>query len=286
MGFHVAQSGFRLQDQPEDSVNARRYRELLEANERTVQGVLRLYNTAMVDQCGQYLNALRTNMTRFHELIDPVVTLTAAGRIHPLGFFDNREGMVEYFMLACFGRSAVIRETWQVMTVWNDTVFFDIDFCLQPPPGNLSNPCGNLTHIGFARVDQTGRVRSLKVMFQRLGISDLVLPPLNNPGALATAQAVQNATLRGICQLATAVCTGANQQFADMNACIAYYESIPYGGWERGDQQDLGCVTLHSILTQSRPSVHCPHIGPTGGGKCIAHNTKSFYDTDDIIFHL
>jgi hypothetical protein len=257
----------------------REYLELQANNTRTLNGALRLYRTAMIDQCGQYLSALQHGDANLTDLISPIVTPDAAGRIHPLGFFDSPVSLIEYFMLACFGNSAVTKETFTKIVVVNDLVMFNIVFCLQPP-SNLNAPCSNLTHVGWAKVAADGRVRALKVLFQRLGFPDAVLPPFAQE---AQVHNVRAATMNAICGIIQTRCTGANQQYADLAACNAYMQSIPDGGWERGDQKDFGCVRLHQILTGSRPDVHCAHVGPTGGGKCTPHSLQSFYDTDDFL---
>jgi hypothetical protein len=182
-------------------------------------------------------------------------------------------------MLACFGNSAVTRETFTKVVVVNDMIMFNLEFCLQPP-NNLNAPCSRLTHVGWAKVAADGRVRALKVLFQRLGISDQVLPPFANE---ATVHNIRSATIGGICNIIQTRCVGANEQYNSTTTCRAYMESIPDGGWERGDQKDFGCVRLHQILTGSRPDIHCAHVGPTGGGKCTPHSLASFYDTDEII---
>jgi len=261
----------------------REYAQLLANNTRTLNGALRLYRTAMYDQCGQYLHALQTGDSHLQELISPIVTPDAKGRIHPLGFFADPVNLIEYFMLACFGgNSAVTRETFRRVVVWNDVVFFELDFYFQDP-AHQEIPGRNLTHVGWAKVAADGRVKALKVLFQRLGMGDMVLPGL--AGETQT-RAIRNATIQGICSIVVPRCQGPHLQFASMQACQDYYLSLPFGGWERGDQKDFGCVILHQILTQSRPDVHCAHVGPTGGGKCIDHPQPNFYEVDEQILSV
>jgi hypothetical protein len=262
----------------------REYAALLANNTRTLNGAIRLYRTAMIDQCHTYLTALQTGDSHLQELIAPIVTEDAKGRIHPLGFFGDPVNLVEYFMLACFGQSAVVQETFRRMVVWNDVIFFELDFCLKPP-SNLSAPCSNLTHVGWAKVAADGRVRALKVLFQRLGMGGPVMPGIQNE---AQVRAVRNATIAGICQIVQSRCVvgGPNEQYPTQQACQDYYLSLTDGGWERGDQKDFGCVILHQILTQSRPDVHCAHVGPTGGLKCVSHPQPGFYAQDEEILSL
>lgn len=42
-------------------------------------------------------------------------------------------------------------------------------------------------------------------------------------------------------------------------------------------QNTLLCRMVHQNMVPLRPAVHCPHIGPSGGGYCI--DTPSYADT-------
>jgi hypothetical protein len=295
-------AGFHVQDQPEhddhhghDHDEAMTYEALLFNNTRIVNNLKALYATAIYNNCGQYLDALRNdNLTLLDQLIAPVVAPGAQGRIHPLGYFDSSEGLVEYFMLACFpgpGVTQVVKETWTEITAYNNIVHFNIDFCFQVPPYNPALPCRNLTHVGWARADDQGRIKAIKILFQRLGINDLVIAPLSNPQQQAVVTGTQTGTAQFICQAVQARCTGANQQYASFADCFTYYSSVNYGNLERADQRDLGCISIHSTLTQSRPQIHCPHVGPNGGSAatefpCVNHGSDWFYQTDDILYNL
>jgi hypothetical protein len=271
------------------------YEQLLANNTRIINSLQSLYATALWNNCNTYLAALRANnLTLLDELIAPIVSPLAQGRIHPLGYFDTAEGLVEYFMLACFPTpttSQVVKETWTELTAFNNIVHFNIDFCFQIPPYNASLPCNNLTHVGWARADNQGRIVAIKILFQRLGINDLVIAPLSNSAQQALVTGTQTATAQGLCSLVQSRCVGANQQYANATECYNYYASINFGQSERADQRDLGCVAIHTVLTQSRPQIHCYHVGPNGGSPatefpCINHGTDYFYETDDILYHL
>jgi hypothetical protein len=287
--------GHNDDDDDHDHRLAEEYEALLANNTRIVNSLKALYATAIYNNCGQYLDALKANnLTLLDQLIAPVVAQGAQGRIHPLGYFDSSEGLVEYFMLACFpgpNVTQVVKETWTEITAYNNIVHFNIDFCFQVPPYNPALPCNNLTHVGWARADNNGKIKAIKILFQRLGINDLVIPPLSNPTQQYIVTATQTGTAEFLCSAVQARCTGSNLQYNTTADCMAYYSSINYGNLERADQRDLGCVSIHSTLTQSRPQIHCPHVGPNGGNPavefpCINHGSDWFYQTDDILYNL
>jgi hypothetical protein len=199
------------------------------------------------------------------------------GRIHPLGFFNGSVNLVEYFMLACAGNSGVLNINFKKIQAVNDTVFFDIDFfmgsTLQP-----TNYLSNLTHVGWAKVNPQGQICGIKANFQRLEINDRTVPPIAGYPAMLTAH---NNTIKSTCAAIQQRCTGAYQQYTSVDDCYSYVSTIDGGGWARGDQASLQCVSLHLILTQFRPDVHCMHVGRGGGGKCTAHAAKTFYETDE-----
>jgi hypothetical protein len=90
-----------------------------------------------------------------------------------------------------------------------------------------------------------------------------------------------------ICNTASTYCNGTNQQYEDDQACMDFVTGIDIGQWYRmgGElwfieaewkvlksssvENNLVCRQLHVPMVSLRPSVHCSHIGPSGGDMCI-----------------
>ncbi|KAG9243982.1 hypothetical protein BJ878DRAFT_95672 [Calycina marina] len=74
---------------------------------------------------------------------------------------------------------------------------------------------------------------------------------------------------QGVCSTHQMYCTGGNTQYADFNACLSYLTNATRFGqaYELG-RDTLLCRSLHRNMVPYRPEVHCPHIGPAGGGMC------------------
>jgi hypothetical protein len=77
----------------------------------------------------------------------------------------------------------------------------------------------------------------------------------------------QTATIQNVCTRAQAVCTGANTQYASITDCISQLTAKPYGTFADAWSDTVVCRILHVVLAAVDPTVHCPHVGPTGGGK-------------------
>lgn len=77
-----------------------------------------------------------------------------------------------------------------------------------------------------------------------------------------------------ICQVHDKHCTGANKQYGGNTECINFLTgSIRFGQDYELGRNTLLCRSLHQQMVQSRPGVHCPHIGPAGGGMCVDDQT-------------
>ncbi|KAK3637859.1 hypothetical protein LTR56_013462 [Elasticomyces elasticus] len=63
-----------------------------------------------------------------------------------------------------------------------------------------------------------------------------------------------DALAKSVCNTAQTYCNGTNQQYTDTSSCYT-------------------ALTQTQYMVPARPSVHCPHIGPTGGGMCVDDQT-------------
>ncbi|KAG9529156.1 hypothetical protein KCU93_g3649, partial [Aureobasidium melanogenum] len=79
---------------------------------------------------------------------------------------------------------------------------------------------------------------------------------------------------QSICTTATTFCNGTNLQYANQTACEDYLlNKTRFGeGWEWG-MDTVSCRMIHQNMVPLRPEVHCPHIGPSGGGMCADDRT-------------
>ncbi|PYH44287.1 uncharacterized protein BP01DRAFT_374860 [Aspergillus saccharolyticus JOP 1030-1] len=77
-----------------------------------------------------------------------------------------------------------------------------------------------------------------------------------------------------ICETHAQYCTGSNQQYTDSETCYAFLtQDIPLGKDYELGRDTLLCREVHEHMVQYDPTMHCPHIGPTGGAYCVNDQT-------------
>lgn len=90
--------------------------------------------------------------------------------------------------------------------------------------------------------------------------------------------------IESICLAHEAYCTGDNRQYDSMADCLTFLKTVRIGESFEGGRNTIFCRNIHQVMLPYRPSVHCPHIGPTGGEMCRDSDTDYFtvvnsYDT-------
>ncbi|KXS11553.1 hypothetical protein M427DRAFT_60571 [Gonapodya prolifera JEL478] len=203
-------------------------------------------------------------------------------RVTPLGDFEGRAGVEEYF----YGLGAgIVRIVFKKLLCdpSNGIVSAHVHLVSDQPP-----LYSNYTHVGYWQFnDTTGTVNSADVNFVMLGL--LSNPTLADPTvyvqgacALATLGLGKNTSVpAGTCvkyQNDTKfVGNTPEEMYAD---CTKFLTSIDLGTWDAVNQNTTVCRFLHAQLTQFRPEVHCAHVGRTGGGKCVLHSWQDYYTKD------
>jgi hypothetical protein len=96
-------------------------------------------------------------------------------------------------------------------------------------------------------------------------------------GTNSTAQVaayLQDKIANDLCATHGIYCTGELQQYPESTACYDFLTKRVRLGqtYEMGRNTAL-CRQLHANMLQYRPAVHCPHIGPSGGGMCVDDQT-------------
>ncbi|KAF7926292.1 uncharacterized protein EAE98_006587 [Botrytis deweyae] len=56
----------------------------------------------------------------------------------------------------------------------------------------------------------------------------------------------------------------------------------PFGTFDETWGDNIVFRLVHVVLTQVRPEVHRPHVGPTGGMKCVDYDYNQGYLADDL----
>ncbi len=87
-----------------------------------------------------------------------------------------------------------------------------------------------------------------------------------------------------VCVVAQTFCNGTLQQYASVAACIQFLTTqIPYGSFDGADQGNVACRIIHTNFVPLLPSVHCPHVGPTGGAACYNKTIDFYYEQPNFL---
>ena len=132
-----------------------------------------------------------------------------------------------------------------------------------------------------------------------LGVAQqqLSIKSAKNVTAAETQAFVQDKLATSICSTAEKYCVGpALKQYDSTTQCHTYLTTVTRFGeayelgarfwgsfpvelsltWDTG-RNTLLCRMVHQNMVPLRPAVHCPHIGPSGGGYCV--DTPTYADT-------
>ena len=219
------------------------------------------------------------------------------GRVDLTNNFDGRELNTEYV----FGLFANIanNKTFSLLPVpiaYEERAFIS--------SGNIASTSSLVTfrHVAtgielplvldiFIGIDNDGKIDRYDATFKRHdwffdALSAMITPSLaqsmNIPLASINATYVQAISLQGItksvCSIAQKFCVGANQQYDSYEDCEAFMTSLPLGQSYGLGQNNALCRMVHQEMVPFRPTVHCDHIGPSGGHMCIERNYSEVAD--------
>ncbi|KAL9103923.1 MAG: hypothetical protein Q9163_001071 [Psora crenata] len=98
---------------------------------------------------------------------------------------------------------------------------------------------------------------------------------MTTPQALSFAQ---KSLAESICDTAMRYCNGTNVQYNSTQSCTNFLtKEVRFGAAYELGRNTLLCRMVHQNMVPFRPSTHCPHIGPSGGGYC--DDDRSYIDT-------
>ncbi|OJJ01294.1 hypothetical protein ASPVEDRAFT_166909 [Aspergillus versicolor CBS 583.65] len=73
-----------------------------------------------------------------------------------------------------------------------------------------------------------------------------------------------------ICETHDQYCLDENKQYETNEACVDFLtNTVRFGKAYELGRNTLLCREVHEHMVQYRPTEHCPHIGPSGGGYCV-----------------
>jgi len=248
----------------------------VERNYKTVQEI---YNLVLYPNNAPIVQALSNAVPK--GLLDDNVI----GRVTPLGNFIGLNDSIEYFFVLGFPTPPVF------IGFSNVTIAEFATGCPQVAASTIY-----LTTSRFIPQNEQFGVTTLKEMaywnFDKHGAVinyDAWLPNLAAWIGIAQGEdpnspAFQQGTIQNICQTQDQRCVGANKQYSSVDECVAILSSKPFGHYDEAWGDNVACRSIHVLLTVTRPDVHCQHVGPTGGGKCVDTPYEQKYFGDAALF--
>ncbi|KAF3909186.1 hypothetical protein ABW20_dc0100894 [Dactylellina cionopaga] len=209
----------------------------------------------------------------------------ASGRISPVGNFTDFEDSIEYFFAlpplpisnknyAAFTHFELAQFSSECPEVASSTVYLYANVVNETNPDN-GKLISILKQTGFWRFNERGEVINYDLALIEVDhfIEELTSTDYNDPAA----QAELIATTCGAQALR---CVGVNRQYESIEQCIEVLSAKPFGSYTDIWSDSVVCRSIHIVLTLVRPDAHCPHVGPTGGMKCVEfdYKTRQFDD--------
>jgi len=217
-------------------------------------------------------------------------TQDVRGRVTPVGDFEDFEHSIEYFfslspvpqgnaVKGAITGYRIVEFSSQCPEIAASVVYL---YCSVVDPGSPDHgrPLPALKQVAFWRFDSQGTVAYYDAWIPNLHS----WVELTNGGAPVSDPQFQASSITQICTLTQLRCHGENRQWDSIEQCIADLSQKPYGNYDEAWGDNIACRSIHLVLTQVRPDVHCPHVGPTGGGKCVNAPYAERYFSDESLF--
>ncbi|OMP81462.1 hypothetical protein BK809_0002455 [Diplodia seriata] len=144
------------------------------------------------------------------------------------------------------------------------------------------SPTTTLKQIAFWKFDAQGLVQQYDAWIPNLQLWTRVANGIDYEN-----RTVQQGTVaQALCPTIQRQCTGNDRVYQSVDDCIGQLLAKPFGTFDEVWADNVVCRVIHVLLTAIRPDVHCAHVGPTGGGKCVDIDYRLDYFDDDRLFGL
>ncbi|KAL9607707.1 MAG: hypothetical protein Q9167_007399 [Letrouitia subvulpina] len=216
----------------------------------------------------------------------------ATGRITPVGNFSGFDDSTEYFFALApipqppsydaFTKAEVVEFTSGSPDVAASVVYFTSSV-VNPNATNNGEFINYLKQVAFWRFDEKGAVLKYDAWIPNVRLYGSTTTPGSGPGTVAPpSPEVQASIIQTLCGTTQQLCTGANTQYNSTEDCVRTLSQRRFGDLDNIWDDNVTCRRIHILLARIRPEIHCPHVGPTGGGKCVPVSYNDVYFKDDV----
>ncbi|GAB0496358.1 hypothetical protein MMPV_007670 [Pyropia vietnamensis] len=209
----------------------------------------------------------------------PNGTFAAApvGRIYPLGVFSDLVQTLEYFYgIISFTRLQLLDIEVAEFVASPPYAFAKINL---PTLSLITNATAKASHIGMWRFDDKGLITGYDLNFAGLTPANAALGT-----DYASPTVVREAIIPRLCANIEKFCNGDYRVYESAEACVRFLTPLPVTRMEEGNI--AACRAYHAPLARFRPDVHCAHVGPSGGGKCVDKPFETMYKDDTAMLGL
>lgn len=193
------------------------------------------------------------------------------GRVQPVGTFLSSSSALAYiYGLLCDIPNSPKRsdsvQTVDLLQLTYDPDYYRISAKIQI---NLASS-NKLIFFGMVAFDKDLKLCGYEAVVQNGGLTTDIP---SNQHSLA---------IQGLCQAIQIACPVGSplQQYENVTECISFLSepTTPFGTYDRADQNNAVCRLIHSNFVHIEPTVHCPHLGKTGGDACTDKTAKSYFE--------
>ncbi|KAL8683453.1 MAG: hypothetical protein Q9186_000608 [Xanthomendoza sp. 1 TL-2023] len=216
----------------------------------------------------------------------------AQGRITPVGNFTGFDDSTEYFFALApiptppsygvFSDVRVVEFTSDCPSVASSVVYFRTTVH-NPNATNDGQYLTTVKQIAFWEFDKRGAVIKYDAWIPSLRLFANIVA-----GRGSTVEplppAAQAAAIQGVCGTVQSLCKGNNTQYDSLDDCAKTLTAKPFGDGDNIWSDSVNCRQVHLLLARIRPDIHCPHVGPSGGGKCVDVQYDDGYLDDQVLF--
>lgn len=207
--------------------------------------------------------------------VDDVFAPVSVGRIDPVGVFDSRPVLLEYYyVFAATDASYVQSVDFVSLFASGNEAFVRVNILF------VANTPGvqpfNVTQTARYRFDSNNKITSVDGIIHNMGRA--VDPP--------AVQSVRDYLIASMCTKLTVnpgpcnATTDPLGYYSSFQDCVDFMHSLEYGSYDQTFSDTVTCRSVHTTLAVVDPHKHCPHTGKTGGGKCRYWPYTEYYTYD------
>ncbi|KAL8911933.1 MAG: hypothetical protein Q9171_002975 [Xanthocarpia ochracea] len=214
------------------------------------------------------------------------------GRITPVGNFTGFDDSTEYFfalapiplppLYGVFSDVRVVEFTSGCPSVASSVVYFRTTV-FNPNATNNGQYLTTLKQVAFWEFDKRGAVVKYDAWIPNVRLYTSIVSGRGNT-VEPPPPAGQAATIQQICNTVQSLCQGNNTEYTTLDDCVQTLTAKPFGDGDNIWADSVTCRQIHLLLARIRPDAHCPHVGPTGGGKCVDVQFDEGYLDDQALF--